>query len=296
MRLKWLFFFSFLVLLISCEKDITIDLNETQPKLVVEATIENGQPPFVILSSSLQYFSKISAAILAASFVHNADIYISDGVKRHKLKEDSVVDVQGFTLYFYTNDLTDPTTAIIGQIATDYSIEINSGGRLYTAVTQIPDTTKRIDSLSWAPIPVIDPEDSNKVKLIVAVTDKPGYGDYARYYTKVNQEPFYPGFNSVFDDQVIDGTSYSLPVDRGVNKNAEREEDEVFFNRGDTVTFKLSAIDKATYDFWRTSEFSYQSIGNPFSNPVKILSNISGNALGYFGGYGAQYRMIVIPE
>ncbi|WP_336514185.1 DUF4249 domain-containing protein [Pollutibacter soli] len=281
---------------VSCEKDITIDLNDPEPKIVVEASIENNQPPFVVLSNSLNYFSKINPEILAASFVHNAEIFISDGTRTHKLVEDSIVDVQGYTLYFYTNNRNDPSTAIFGQLGVSYSLEINTGGEVFKANTTIPDTTKIIDSLWWEPIPVIDPEDSNKTKLMIKATDRPGYGDYVRYYTKVNSQPFFPGLNSVYDDQVIDGTTYILPVDRGINKNVELEEDDVFFTRGDTVTMKLSAIDKAVYDFWRTSEFSYQSIGNPFSNPVKILSNISNNALGYFGGYGSQFRTIVISK
>src|SRR5690349_13431816 len=91
--------FCFCILfLISCEKDITIDLNDPEPKIVVEASIENNQPPFVVLSSSLNYFSKINADILASSFIHNAEIFISDGTKTHKLVEDSIVDVQGYTL------------------------------------------------------------------------------------------------------------------------------------------------------------------------------------------------------
>ena len=59
---------------------------------------------------------------------------------------------------------------------------------------------------------------------------------------------------------------------------------------------KLCNIDKGTYDFWRTYEFSFQSIGNPFSSPIRILGNISNDALGYFGGYGAQYRTVIIPK
>jgi hypothetical protein len=62
------------------------------------------------------------------------------------------------------------------------------------------------------------------------------------------------------------------------------------------VTVKVADIDKVTYDFWRTLEFSYQSVGNPFSNPVKVLGNISNGALGYFGGYAAQYHRLVIPQ
>ncbi|MGB8193468.1 MAG: DUF4249 family protein, partial [Chitinophagaceae bacterium] len=53
--------------------------------------------------------------------------------------------------------------------------------------------------------------------------------------------------------------------------------------------------DKATFDFWRTMEFSYASIGNPFSSPTKVLGNVKG-ALGYFGGYAVQYKTIIIPK
>ena len=220
---------------------------------------------------------------------------ISDGFKTHQLAEDSITNGQGTTIYYYTLNPLEPQTAIIGQLNTSYTLNIEADGKVYSATTTIPDTTRRIDSIWWEAIPIFDEEDSNKAKLIVKATDRPGFGDYISYYTKSNAEPFLPGLNSVFDDQVIDGTTYTFPVDKGVDKNAEREEDEAFFNRGDSVTVKLCNIDKATYDFWRTFEFSYQSVGNPFSNPTKILSNISGDALGYFGGYASQFRFIVIP-
>jgi hypothetical protein len=58
----------------------------------------------------------------------------------------------------------------------------------------------------------------------------------------------------------------------------------------------LSNIDKTTFDFWRTMEYSYQSVGNPFSTPTKVMGNISGNALGYFGGYATQYRTLIVPK
>jgi hypothetical protein len=43
-------------------------------------------------------------------------------------------------------------------------------------------------------------------------------------------------------------------------------------------------------------EFSYASVGNPFSTPVKVQSNIRGNALGYFGGFASQYRTVIVPK
>ena len=280
---------------LACEKDIDIDLDQTTEKIVVDATIENGVAPRVILSRSLEYFSKIDPAILASSFVRNARIIISDGTRTHQLVEDSLTTTQGTTIYYYTINVLEPQTAIFGQLNGSYSMQITVDGKEYSATTTIPDTTRQIDSLWWEPVQIFEPEDSNLAKVIIRATDKPGLGDYIRYYTRSNSEAFFPGLNSVFDDQVIDGTTYTFPIDKGVNKNEDRTDGEAFFNRGDTVTIKLSNIDKVTYDFWRTFEFSYQSVGNPFSNPTKILSNIKGDALGYFGGYASQYRTIIIP-
>lgn len=126
--------------------------------------------------------------------------------------------------------------------------------------------------------------------------DRPGLGDYIRYYTRVGKGPFLPGFNSVFDDQIIDGTSYTVTVDKGFDRNTEFSDSTAYFRKGDTVTVKVCNIDKVTYDFWRTYEFSFQSIGNPFSSPTNILGNISNGALGYFGGYAAQHRSVIIPK
>ncbi len=278
----------------SCEKDIDIELKLNEPKLVVDASIENGTAPIVILSSSLSYFGKISADILANSFVRNAEVIVSDGSKTHRLIEDSIKTNAGYTIYFYTNNPADPATAITGKLNQQYSLKINVAGKEYSATTKIPNITKKIDSLWWEKAP--DNPDSLKVRLVIKATDPPGFGDYVRYFTKRNTEPYYPGFNSVFDDQVIDGTTYVLPVDRGVDRNLERNDDEVFFSKGDTAVFKLCNIDKTTFDFWRTFEFSYQSIGNPFSSPTKVLSNISNGGIGYFGGYASQFRTIIIPR
>jgi hypothetical protein len=87
-----------------------------------------------------------------------------------------------------------------------------------------------------------------------------------------------------------------VEVERGVDRSQNLPDDHTFFNKGDTVTLKVCQIDKATYDFWRTMEYSYASIGNPFSSPTKVLSNISNGSLGYFGGYAPIFRTIIIPR
>ncbi|HET6721838.1 MAG TPA: DUF4249 domain-containing protein, partial [Chitinophagaceae bacterium] len=74
------------LMLVSCEKGVTFELDESSPKMVVEATIETNQPPFIILSKSQNYFAQITPDILANSFVRNAEVYVSNGTLTHKLK------------------------------------------------------------------------------------------------------------------------------------------------------------------------------------------------------------------
>lgn len=280
--------------LIGCEKKVDFKLNDQADKLVVEGIIENDQPPMVVLTKSVGYFSKISADILTQSFVHGADVFVSNETLTHKLKEYSKPLGNGFSLYYYSIDSSSLSTSFVGQLNQQYSLKIIAEGKEYTATTTIPDFTNRIDSLWWKKPPVAS--DTSKVIIMVRLTDPPGYGDYMRYYTKINREPFYPPMHSTFDDYFIDGTTYEMPVEKGFDRNLNINFDENFFKRGDTVSLKLSSIDKATFDFWTTIEFSYSSIGNPFSTPTKVLSNIKGNALGYFGGYASQYQSIVIPH
>lgn len=282
------------LLLCSCEKGVEFKLDEVTPKLVVEATIENGQAPVVYLTKSQAYFSQIDLTALANSFVHNADVYVSDGVLTHKLKEYTVPVAPGINFYYYSNDPASPWTAFSGQLNKQYSLRIVSESKEYTATTTIPNTTRRIDSLFWKPAPAGNAPE--KVAVMIKAYDQPGFGDYVRYFTKRNSEPFYPGLNSVYDDQVIDGSSFEVQVERGVDRNQSQPDGYSFFNKGDTVTVKICNIDKATFDFWRTMEFTYASVGNPFSSPTKVMSNIKGGGLGYFGGYAAQYRIIIIPQ
>lgn len=282
------------LILISCEKGVTFDLDESSPKIVVEATIETNQPPFIILSKSQNFFAQITPDILAASFVRNAEVYVSNGIVTHRMKEYSTPLSNGYTFHFYSIDSSNLSTAFVGKTNTQYSLRILSEGIEYTASTKIPAITRHIDSLFWKQAP--GSNDSDKVALMVKATDQPGLGDYVRYFTKRNSESFYPAFNSVYDDQIIDGISYEIEVERGVDRTQDLPDDYTLFEKGDTVTLKLSQIDKATYDFWRTMEFSYGSIGNPFASPTKVLSNINNGALGYFGGYAPQFRTVIIPK
>ena len=280
----------------SCERAIKFNLNKSNPQLVVDGSIENDKYPVVVLSNSLDYFSQITPEILSQSFVHKAGIFVSNGTDTVQLKEySSLADSNGDRIYYYTVDSAYLASTFKGGFLGSYSLRIVANGQTYTAQTTIPALTKKIDSL-WYKNAASNSNPENVI-LVAKITDPPGYGNYIRYFTSENNGLFYPGLNSVFDDQIVDGTTYDIPVDKGVDRNLPIDfANYAFFKRGDTAIVKFCNIDKITYDFWRTMEYNYQSIGNPFSSPTKTLGNISNNGLGYFGGYGAQYVTLMIPK
>jgi hypothetical protein len=275
----------------SCEKDVDLNLKSAEPVLVVDAKIEDGQPPVVVLTKSLGFFSNINAQILANAFIRNADVYVSNGTLTHKLKEYPLQLGPGLVAYFYSNDLLNPATSFTGQLNSAYTLRIVSEGQEYTSNTFIPNNSLKLDSIWVKPVPFS--VDSLKRNLNFRATDPIGLGNSGRYFTKKNSEQFLPGENSVFDDQIIDGQSFNSIIPQGVDRNNKKTGEDIFFAKGDTITLKWCNINRSTYNFWNTWEFAFQSIGNPFAQPNKVIGNISNGALGAFCGYAVKYKTIV---
>lgn len=290
-----LFILVFSITIISCEKNIEFKTNQTEDVLVVDGIIEDGKEPMITLTHSLNYFSNINPQIAANSFVHNAVVTIDNGTFTTTLKEIEVPIGLGYSYFYYTNDAASPSTKMFGEQGKTYSLKIVSNGKEYNSTSIIPVLAKKCDSLWWKPVP--NNPDTTLASLMGKFTDPPGLGNYVRYFTKVNSGTFLPGENSTFDDQVIDGKTYSVQIQQGIDRNNPTDDKQKgFFHKGDTVTLKFCNVDKATYSFWTTWEFAYQAIGNPFSTPNKVLGNISNGALGVFSGYSVDYKNLIIPK
>ncbi|MDQ2863371.1 MAG: DUF4249 domain-containing protein, partial [Bacteroidota bacterium] len=200
----------------SCEKNINFKLKAAADILVVDATIENGQAPMVVLSKSFDYYSNISLASLDSSFVHGADVTISNGSQSQKLVEYKTSS-GGFNVYFYSIDSSNLGSSFVGKLNTTYTLKVISAGQEYDATTTITSMADKIDSIWWLPTPFAD--DSTETDVFIRSTDPKGFGNYIRYYTKINNGRFLPGQQSVFDDELTDGTTYDLKVTPGIDRN-----------------------------------------------------------------------------
>ncbi len=280
-----------LFFLVGCEKEVKINLQSSPAQLVVQGAIENGTPPYVILNTTFGFFSSVDLSTVQNSFVHGADVQVSDGIKTITLKEYTVDTAGGNKFYVYAVDTANLGNIIIGALGRSYTLTIKYNGQTYTSVTKIP-YPKGLDTLWFGP-PVFNGPNTpaNARELLANYTDPDTLGNYVKYFTKRNNGGFYPA--GVFTDEIVNGKPVpNIDLFAGQsndNGNGSNSDSSYYFYPGDSVTVRWSEIDKGVYDFWNTYEFSLRSSGNPFSSPINVKSNISNGALGCWAGYGSIY-------
>jgi hypothetical protein len=250
-------------LLVSCEDVIEIDLDTIEPKLVIEGCLNDMDLPCTIkLSKTGDYFSP--------------GIYptVSDA-------EITITDEHGFRTVFeetepgtYTSNLTKALEN------TSYSLSVSAEGQNYHAEATVPQKVY-IDSLSYDLPPMLfEFEEGFMVKCYLQ--DPPETRNYYRMkaYKKGDTQAAKDG-KFVFNDDFMNGNM--MIVDW---------EFEAFLPL-DTVVVELQTLDKSTYDYYYTM---FSLAGGMFSspNPANPETNLSNDALGYFGAYTMSRDTIVI--
>lgn len=305
--------FSIIVLLsfviISCEKEININVGDIENMVVVEGHIENDIPPYVLLTKNSAFFGNININDISSYFVSGANITVkTDDDSVHLMEYNSAIiqslpDSIAITLaaqfgititsasefpkvIIYTVSPTD--TGFVGRIGKRYDLRIELNGKIITSTTTIPQPVF-FDSLWLLPHPNAALADSF-FQIYGRLQDPPMPGNYYRYFSRADNEPFLISDNSVFDDAFINGKKFQIFIPKGhaVGSNSSQDFNRSgYWNINDSVcTIKLCMIDKPHYDFWRTLEANRNSQGNPFGSFVYVKSNVNG-ALGIWGGYGS---------
>jgi len=284
-----------IVSLVSCQKEVHISLASSPPQVVVQGAIETGVPPYVILTSTISFFSDISLTTLQNSFLHGANIQVSDGTNTITLKEYSFDTGMNNKFYIYTIDTAHLTNLMLGQVNKSYTLTIVYNGSTYSSVTKIP-APKGLDTLWFgAPAQANSKTPDSAKQLFCNYTDPDTPGNYVRYFTKTNSEQYFP--SGIFSDEVVNGkTINDIALYAGYPSSESAIGDSLrYFYPGDTVTLKWCEIDQAVYTFWNTEQYASSAAGNPFASPINIKSNISNGALGVWAGYGSILYPFVVP-
>jgi hypothetical protein len=261
MKLKSIIFSVLIISLIACEKVIQIDLNTTNPKLIVEANVTNQPgPQTVLLSHSVNYYDPNNFPA-----VTGAHISISDNAGN---SESLIEVVPG-------NYQTQSLPGIEGRT---YTLKIiTADGNNYSAVSTMPYHVA-IDSVNFQPN-----RDSTSYRVICKFKDPEYVLNYYKLQLSSNNIAGLDSTNiRIVKDGFADGQELSLTY-------------RTHLLLGDSVTVKLESIDAATYDFYRTLpdvEGGLRSFTSaPPANPV---TNITNGAIGYFSAHSVSDSLTVV--
>lgn len=315
MNLLRVIFFFFLTISFSCEKAIEIDLSSARSQLVVEGYIQQGYPSYVFLTKSESYFNSIDSNTLNNISVDNAQVFVEreDGVihqlshiNKHLLDSLGLSDTLALPFNALYVDLSYQDNDF-SQIGYKYKLIIEWNNKTISATTSIPPQYP-IDSV-W--VKRKDSLESYKCYIWARINDPDTLGNSTiiHYKRDVGWKPMDPLFIACAiptrTDNIVNGENFEAFFARSGRFSGEDGVllpfygDRIIdgeFVRKDIVLLRFSHVDQITYKFWRSTERMQDAIGNPFSEPMNISSNIDG-ALGIWGGYGVSYYYIpIVPD
>ena len=123
-----------------------------------------------------------------------------------------------------------------------------------------------------------------------------GVGIRAMRQIKTMDDYYISPLGSTYDDKYINGLSFNFPEPRGAQFYAGHPEDDNveqgFFKVGDTIAVKFASIGRREFDFYKSYDENVASIGDIFSTPANVKSNITGG-LGIWAGRGVFLDTIV---
>ena len=299
----------FILGLVSCTKEVQIDIPGYKEQLVVDGSIETGAPPIVFLSTTNNIYSPTNLQAYLEGFISGAVVTVSDGTTTVVLDEictdnlpagteEIVAQLFGIpadqlvnlNLCAYTSFNTD----IWGEVGKTYNLTIQHEGKTYSSSTQILQPTPLVNTF-WKP----DGDFTDRGFSWATLADPAGQYDAYRWEVKyLNDNFFTKTFSPFTDDEFFNGLTFEFSYENPMTCNGEYEPEEYrcYFKENDTVVIKISKCDRNTYEFMERKYTQIFSAGNPFASPTNIPSNIVGGALGLWAGYSPWYDTLICVE
>lgn len=263
-RFLLLFIPLLLVVFFACEDVINIDLKDVEPQIVIEGTITD-QPAacMVKISKTGDYFEPSTFPAVSGAIVKIMD----DAGNSETLFEPET------GIY-----ISDSLQGIPGRT---YTLTVIAEGKEYTANSVMPHSL-HLDSLSYEyQSGGFGADKKEGYKLHCYFIDPAGIDNYCRFKVYKNEE-LVKGF-FLYHDKYTDGNRIDF------SHLGE------LFDLNDTLRVELLTVNEATYDYLSTLE-KVSGIGNqgPSATPANPNTNLSNDALGYFGAFAVRADNIII--
>lgn len=255
----------FILFFSSCEKVIDVDLNESEPAIVIEGSLSHNDGVLKVkVSKTASYFSKESN-----TKVGNADVILDNGPGFRFEAEETEPGM------YSLNNLQLNTNSV-------YRLTVRVENEEFVAVSALPPMVD-IDSIGYE----YQQEQAffdGGYRLHLYFKDPIEKENFYRIKVYRNGKRFDEGDDLiVFDDTSLDGKTIQVRL-RGQ-----------LFNEGDSARVELYSIDKNAWKYLTTlRELANLNPGSPA--PANPLSNFSNDALGYFSAWTKSTRQIIIQE
>jgi Domain of unknown function (DUF4249) len=263
----------------SCQKVISVDLNQTSPQIVIEGLLnDQGGMDSVVINMTGDYFTPS----LYFKPVTNAVVLISDNTGN----TDTLKEVSSGIYYS-----TSPT----GVPGRTYSLKVVADGKEYDAVSSMP---QKVAIDSFYAQPSSNPFGESGYDFYVKFKDPPEPGNYYRIVPHVNSIPadsIIGGRGGIFvtDDEFTNGNEITFRF--GIRKDRNNSNNNFNIGPGDTVTVDLLSIDKATYYYLFTLRNIIAADQSPTAlSPANPNTNMTNGSLGYFSAYAMDSKTMII--
>ena len=254
----------FYLIINSCQKIIDIDLNEGKSKYVISAILEEGTNTTILsITETTGYFDTIHPPEISGAIA-----YISDEINNINYYQEKKPGT--YLIHNYQ--------AIANQL---FNINVQIEDEIITGSSFLPEPVI-IDSLTY--------EYEN-----LSIISNGGYIIYAEFTDPLDQENYYrlrvtkngklkdkPRHMVLFNDKFTNGNIIRMPY------YLKR------YNVGDEIKLELISIDKNVYRYYETLVDATGYSGPNEAAPSNPESNLSNNAIGYFGAYSISSKTIVI--
>lgn len=237
----------------SCEDVIQLDLESTESRIVIEATLNaSSQTATVLISKTNDFYNssepeQVSGAIIILQDEFGNTYNFSEGLPGTYVAENVIVSPEK-----------------------TFNLNVEVEGIIYDATSKVPSSAnlKEITKSDFPSGPLGDEGDI----LLSAIWDDPlGTENFYRIRTYIDNSFQSDNYTILTDELRGDGEEITTPIQKGFDENT-------------TVTVELLSTDEAYYDyFFQVSSLSSER-GNSIT-PYNPTGNFSKNALGYFGIY-----------
>lgn len=265
-KLSFLFIISYFFFT-SCEKVIEVDLNDSDPRIVIEAQLTEGEQEFAVtITQTADYFD-------------NQPIPVIDDAVIYLITEDGTRTFVPFIRggFYATSFEATPNQT--------YTLEVTIGETIYEATSFLPAKVELIE-LETEFQEATGPIDEGYL-VYSRFVDDPAITNYYRLQHLVDGILQNEGEDiQVVDDNLFNGGIARLPLFRKV------------FDSGETIEVVLQHFDEASYDYFNSLVDIVSNEGGPGGGsaaPGNPNSNWSNGALGYFSAFSADTLSVQIP-